>query len=326
MDTLWDIKIQLVFFLQNLGEWLRGPMQGFTFLGEQEFFILIIPALYLCINPAAGMRFALFLVMTGSISEYFKFLFHAPRPFWVSQQVQAMAVETSFGLPSGHAQNAVVVFGSLTRSFRQRWLGWIIFGLAFLIGISRLYLGMHFPSDVLVGWLIGYILLRLAFKLEGPFLVWFKRKQGTMQIVLVFLGSVGIIAIGWLLRLAFSNWEIPSEWAANAAAALPPDEPFNPFSLEVFVSAGGLFLGLAAGAILLASRGGFNAQGSLVQLAARYLLGVAGLLVLYRGLDLIFPEGESLVAFIFRYVRYAAMGFWLFALAPLIFRRIGLAK
>jgi hypothetical protein len=58
----------------------------------------------------------------------------------------------------------------------------------------------------------------------------------------------------------------------------------------------------------------------------RYVLGVIGVLVIWRGLDVIFPDGENLVALVFRYLRYGLVGLWVSALGPLVFLRLNLAE
>lgn len=62
------------------------------------------------------------------------------------------------------------------------------------------------------------------------------------------------------------------------------------------------------------------------QLAARFLVGVAGVLILWKGLGSLLPEGETLVAFGFRYVRYALIGIWITGLAPATFVRLSLSS
>jgi membrane-associated phospholipid phosphatase len=70
--------------------------------------------------------------------------------------VKALVSEPSFGLPSGHAQNSVAIWGILAYSFKKNWLWSIAVILMFLIGVSRLVLGLHFPQDTLLGWMDGW--------------------------------------------------------------------------------------------------------------------------------------------------------------------------
>ena len=325
MDSFYAWQIQIIQFMQSLGSWLDLPFKTITFLGNEQFYLLIAPALYWCINAAAGLRMGIFLGITSSLNTYIKFLFHAPRPYWITTQVHALVPENSFGLPSGHAQNGIMVFGSLYGTYRLRWVLPLVAGIALLVGLSRVYLAVHFTTDVLAGWLIGAVLLWASLKVEPMLIGWFKQRSQVSQYLIILATSLGIIFLGWLIRLLFSAWVLPAEWVLNASSAFPEEPPLDPFRLSGLVTAAGSFLGLTSGAVYLANRGGWSTQGSPMQLAARYIIGVVGVLVIYIGLDLLFPDGEDLVAFCFRYIRYALVGLWVSALAPLIFRRIRLA-
>jgi hypothetical protein len=92
------------------------------------------------------------------------------------------------------------------------------------------------------------------------------------------------------------------------------------------VSNAGVFFGLAAGWLLLQTKGGFDAGGSWWKRLARFPIGLAGVFVLWYGLGAIFPRGEFLLSYGLRYLRYALVGFWISAPAPWIFIRLGLAE
>ena len=60
------------------------------------------------------------LLISAGLNEWVKDLFKLPRPFWIDPKL-GLSVETSYGLPSGHAQNAVVLWGYLAAVGRGRW-------------------------------------------------------------------------------------------------------------------------------------------------------------------------------------------------------------
>jgi hypothetical protein len=76
----------------------------------------------------------------------------------------------------------------------------------------------------------------------------------------------------------------------------------------------------------MARRGGFNASGLLWKRVARYVIGIIGLVILYAGLKAIFPSGDALVPYFFRYIRYSVLGFWLSGGAPWIFAKLNLTE
>jgi membrane-associated phospholipid phosphatase len=319
MQWIYDLGIQFIANLQALGSWQTTPMKIISFLGTEEFYMLILPALYWCINSVVGMRVAVILVVSSGLNDALKMVLHGPRPYWVSNKVAGFAEETSFGVPSGHSQSSAAIWGIMAASLRKGW-GWIVAVLIiFLIGISRLSLGVHFPHDVLLGWLIGILLVWVTMHLWEPVLTWAKKKSLGPQIFLAFLSSLGLLLIpvipfAWL-RL--SGWSAPPEWASFATQAV---------TLEGGLTSAGTLFGVLAGAAWLAQQGWFQEKGAWWKLVLRYLLGVAGVLAIRYGLKAIFPEGENLLAYFLRYVRYALIGFWLAGGAPWTFIKLKLAE
>jgi len=327
MSPDWlDTGIQIVLVIQSLGEWLSGPMLFFSFLGSEQFFLLIAPAIYWCINTQIGLRLGIYLALTAGVNSILKLIFHGPRPYWYDPRVLALAGESSFGVPSGHSQSAVVVWGSLAASIGKRWLGLLAGVLIILIGLSRMYLGVHFPQDVLVGWLIGILLLWILIKIEPPVLSWLQRNNLGTQISAALIASLLIILIAWFARQALGDWSVPTEWIENAASAFPDDEPINPLALSSIISNAAIFFGLAAGGMWINSKGGFRVQGSGWQLVLRYLVGLLGVLVFWFGLGELLPDGEGVFPLILRYLRYALVGFWVSGFAPVTFIRLHLAE
>lgn len=325
MEAILDLGIKIVLFFQGLGTWLVVPMQLLSLLGNEEFFLLLAPALYWCIDSQAGLRVGLLLMISGCTNTFLKLPFHQPRPYWVNPAVKAYGAETSFGLPSGHAQNSMAVWGGLAASFKKRWVWYLAGTMTFLIGLSRIYVGVHFPTDVLAGWVIGAILLWIFVKMEPGFLRWFKQQHPRVQVSFVFIVSMVIILIGVICRLSLGSWTLPAEWAANAHAATPKAEPINPTDLTGLVSDSAAFFGLCLGGILMAMRGGFKTAGKAWQLVLRYVIGIAGVLLLWAGLKVIFPAGDDWIAMILRYVRYGLVGFWVTGGAPWVFYKVKLA-
>jgi hypothetical protein len=134
MDQILTLGLQVVMWFQSLGLWLSPVMKFFTFLGSTEFYLLVAPALLWCIDSVLGIRLGLYLMINASVNAALKVAIHGPRPYWYSTDVKALGgAETSFGAPSGHAQNAVVVWGTLAARVKTR-LAWII---AFHASISH---------------------------------------------------------------------------------------------------------------------------------------------------------------------------------------------
>jgi membrane-associated phospholipid phosphatase len=193
METIWNIGLTWIIFFQNQGSWLKTPMEVFSFFGTENFFLLLLPALYWCMEAGIGLRVGIILLMSTSVNDALKMAFHGPRPYWYSSDVIGFASETSFGVPSGHAQIAVGVWGMLAASIRKGW-GWLIAILIILlIGISRIYLGVHFPHDVILGWLIGALLLWLVLHFWKPVTAWLKKMSLGQQILASFFRAHSVL-------------------------------------------------------------------------------------------------------------------------------------
>ncbi|MEW6568605.1 MAG: phosphatase PAP2 family protein [Chloroflexota bacterium] len=319
----WGIPI--IVWLQGLGAWLTRPMEFFTFLGTEEFFMLVMPAVLWCFDAGLGLRLGLILLTSDAFNGAFKLIFGWPRPYWVSDQILALSAETSFGLPSGHAQNALALWGRLAVSIRRRWATVLLGLVILLISVSRLYLGVHFPSDVLAGWLVAGVLLWLFVRYDEPARRWLSRIGSSRQIVLALILSLVLLGLQSAVFQLTAGRVVPTAWAEQAAAAAPEADPIQPRSLEGMFSGSGVLFGLGAGGALLFGWGGFNPQGPAWKRIGRYLLGLAGVLALWMGLRAILPEGETALALALRYLRYAAVGLWVTYGAPRLFVWLRLA-
>jgi membrane-associated phospholipid phosphatase len=321
-----EIGLQWVLFFQSLGDWLILPMQFFSFLGQEEFFLLVMPALIWCVNMALGLRVGFILLLADSLRILLKLAFHTPRPFWVSSQVRALTFESSFGLPSGHANNAAAVWGLLAAHQRHPAALVGIGALIFLIGLSRVFLGVHFPCDVLAGWILGFVVLWAFLRLERPVLAWLSRRNLGMQVLAAFVLTIAFVLTGALIRSGLGDWQMPQEWIQNASAASEEFLETGPLSLSELLSSSGALFGLAAGAIWLVSRGGFDSGGIWHRRLLRYPAGLLGVIVLWYGLGAVLPRGETWLPYALRYLRYFLIGFWISGLAPMLFIQMGLAR
>jgi membrane-associated phospholipid phosphatase len=321
MDFLTN-GIDWVLAVQSLGAWLELPMRFFSFLGDENFFFMVLPLLYWSVDARLGLRVAFILISSNFLNSFIKLLFASPRPYWISTQVQPLAVETTFGIPSGHAQNAVALWGIIAEGTRKRAAWVAALTLAFLIGLSRLYLGLHFAWDVIAGWLIGGLLLLAFLALWNPVSTWIASQSLARQIGLAFVASLIMIGLGAWQAIRLDGYVLPQEWIDNALRA--GDAP-APVSMENFLTSAGTLFGLASGLAWITSRGGYQADGPFLSRVLRYVIGLIGILILWRGLGAVFPRDENLLAYLLRYFRYTLVGFWISAAAPWLFFHFKLA-
>lgn len=316
MDTIHHVEIIINIFLQSLGGWLNLLSQFFSFLGQEEFYILVLPALYWCVNASWGIRIGVMLVLTVNLNSWLKLAFASPRPFWIDARVKELAVETSFGLPSGHAMNSTSIWGLLATLFKKKWLTYTITAVVFLIGFSRIVLGVHFASDVLAGWLAGGLLLAAFVKWEKPISDRITRTSFEMQLVLGLISSLAILAISFLFLRLRSGWTLPVEWLVNA-----PD--LNPLDPSGMVTLAGVWLGFSLSLVWWNHRHGMLQPMKTWKVnVVRYVIGVVGLFIIWYVLGLVFPHTVDAGALALRYLRYAIVGAWVGGLAPTLFLKL----
>jgi membrane-associated phospholipid phosphatase len=319
MNGFLDCGVGLLLWLQGLGAWLTPPMTFFTFLGQAEFYLFVMPALLWCFDAGLGLTIGVLLMSSVGVNSILKLAFGLPRPAWVRKDVLALGTETTFGLPSGHAQNGVVVWGRLAAASQRRLavLGCAV--LILLISVSRIYLGVHFPMDILAGWVFGGIILWLALRLAPAV----RRLGASLSLPLllggIFLISIAMVGIG--AAIAARRGPVPPAWVENAARGAPGPS-IDPLSTDDLLISGGVLFGMGAGGILLFRGAGFSAGGPVPARLLRYAIGLVGVVLIYYGLRLVFPPGYAAL----HYLRYATVGFWVTFLAPKLFIRLGLAS
>ena len=231
-----------------------------------------------------------------------------------------MGIETSYGAPSTHASDTLSVFGYLASRIKKNWFWAFVVVMILLIGLTRLYLGVHFPQDVLVGWLIGFTVLWGIAKWESKVRDWLDEKSIAVQIGLGFLDTLFIVLIGFIIRSILNGMPDPASYSSYSADART--------ITHLFTLAGAAF-GTYTGYALMRQHASFEAKGTWGKRVARYIIGIVGVLVIYFGLSQIFDlfaVDESTLGYILRYIRYGLVTFWATFLAPWVFLKANLAE
>lgn len=323
MTGFGQIELAWIVAFQSLGDWLILPMKFFSILGVEEFYLAALPFLYWCVDSRLGLRVGVMMLFSSGLNAILKIPFHGPRPYWVSLAIKPLWAETSFGIPSGHAQQAVAVWGFAAGSIRHAWAWVVAIILMLMIGLSRVYLGAHFFLDILAGWLIGVILLYIFLRFWEPASIWIKTQKMGVKILLAFLVSIAMITIAMVVVSGSTDYQFPAEWLSNGVRA--GNETPAPVALSGVLTATGTLFGMLAGVAWMDARGGWKVSGSWIKRVTRYLIGILGVLVLWFGLGAVFPRGESFTPYILRFIRYSMIGSWVSAGAPILFGKIRLS-
>ena len=122
MENILEWGIEVVCWFQQFSPKLDLPFIIFTFLGEEIFFLLLLPLMYWCVDRHIGARLAIIFLFSAYLNAFAKMLASQPRPFLYDDRVLKLFHAEGGGFPSGHTQNAVVVWGYMSNAFKKRWL------------------------------------------------------------------------------------------------------------------------------------------------------------------------------------------------------------
>lgn len=162
--TIWFLPFEetLIVWLQQLGA--GGPLQAvlnfvnnfFSFLGEEIICIAALGLVYWGLDKRRGERVGAAILLANVSIGMLKNVFARVRPWAASERIELLRPVDGFSFPSGHSANCTALYPTLAHEFAgQRWLRWAAVLVPLLCGLSRCYVGAHWPTDVLVGLLVG---------------------------------------------------------------------------------------------------------------------------------------------------------------------------
>lgn len=318
MEELYQLSIALTTLMQEAYPRLLGVMTLITALGTAEFFLVFLSAIYWCVDKRLGRQLGYIFLLSTFANTILKNLIRQPRPYWFDPDIGRYEVE-GFGLPSGHVQNTTAVFLLLAATVRRTWVWIAAFVYILLMGLSRLYLGVHFLQDIAVGFAVGLFIL-------VAFLVWqhsyygrFNKQILGRRLLLMVLIPTALAAIylDIYLLLGPASEDVP--WAAYVPAAELSGH-------GAVVSAFGALLGFGIGIILESSRVRFHADGSVWKRILRFVLGIAGTAGIWAGLRIVFPTTPLWLGLPLHFLRYLLTLLWVTYFAPWVFVRLRLAS
>jgi len=263
-----------------------------TSLGDELFYLLLFPLLLWCVDFYLGIRVGIIFLLSVYVNAGLKEIFQQPRPFDILAEIQKVHA-SGYGFPSGHAQSSLIVWGSIAYWEKQIWIRNLSVLLILLIGFSRIYLGVHFPTDILGGWLFGGLILGLSY------FIFLKIKLDFIQRNMIFK-IIGITLFPVILLQFQSSPDIISSVAA--------------------------LTGVGYGLLFFSSSIGGIRPGTWLQRLFSFLVGIIGIGILYFGLKLILPSEDQSFYQLSRFSRYLLLGIWISFGAPWLFIRMGLTR
>ncbi len=172
MTQFLDSGIELILWVQQYSPALDPFFKSITVLGDEAFFLVALPFIYWCLCKRTGARLSILFLASAYINTIAKLFADQPRPFEYNPAVRQIVAAAGGGLPSGHTQGAVVFWGYLAWRYKNCWFRTAAAFLIIGIPLSRIYLGVHFPTDLVGGYLIGAVLLFIFIATEARYKSW----------------------------------------------------------------------------------------------------------------------------------------------------------
>ncbi|HEY88880.1 MAG TPA: phosphatase PAP2 family protein [Thermoflexia bacterium] len=279
-----------------------------TDFGGEMGYLVILAVVYWSVNKSVGQGLAYNYLFTATLNTWLKVIWRLPRPdsaaleetlnrAGISDRLQPLIHESTPAFPSGHTQGAFAAWGYMAARFQRTWF-WIVAAIiATLIAFSRLYVGVHFPQDILAGFFVAVSYLLLWLWLEPRVRAKLDKMSTGKRYALAVLVPLGILLV------------YPVAGTATALGAL---------------------IGLGVGFVLERETLHFQVDGHWWQ---RVLRGIAGMVLVfsaYFGLSALFGLFDEsmgpVMELIWRIIRYGLVGFVGGWGAPWVLMQVGLLK
>lgn len=268
-------------------------MRYITDLGG-KYYLYFLPLLLWSLNFRFMVRTCIMVALSFFLNISCKDWLALPRPFDINPAITPDR-EWGYGLPSGHSQNSALLWIMLARGMARRWFWAAAMVLIWLIGFSRLYFGLHFPGDVLAGWLLALLLL-------GSYILWGDRSaQWLHQQSTPFLTGMLWLACGVLFFLYACLLEMP--FMAGLVA---------------------VSLGAGTGTIITLRYLRYSGCGNLWHRLVRTAIGLSILFGYVKATDSLLATASNGDYYQTMFVVYAVAGLWLTLGAPALFLMLSL--
>ena len=163
----FEWEVNLIEWIQSwCGEFGKTVFSILTMFGEEIVLILLLSFLYFCVNKQIGKRVAINIFFAFIVFPQLKNIIQRRRPYFDNPNIKCLKpvnnegdiydiATQEFSFPSGHATNSSCAYGSTAFFLKKKWIYIVAIVITILIGISRFALGVHYPTDVLAGYVLG---------------------------------------------------------------------------------------------------------------------------------------------------------------------------
>ena len=264
----------LLYFLESIrNPVMNAMMSAITLLGGEVIQIGVPLIVFWCMSKKYGYYLMSISGIGLVINQILKIFFMIPRPWIVDPNFTivetARADATGYSFPSGHVQNVTAIFGGIARFTKRPMVRIICVVLVLLVLVSRMYLGVHTPSDVFTSLLIAGGLVFVLYAVC-------EKAEQKPDIMLWLLGAVFLISVGGVLFSAF--YPFSAEIDTNHLAT------FYKYIYSVFGYAAGIFVSYPIEKRFVK----FSEKASLPGHIVKVIVGLAVIMIVTSGLELLF--------------------------------------
>ncbi|MCO5182980.1 MAG: phosphatase PAP2 family protein [Anaerolineae bacterium] len=321
MEPFYEFGLNATQWLQTNYPGMEPVMQVFVYFGRFEFYLLLLPLIYWCIDKRRGAHLTYLIIFSLALNAFAKQLFHEPRPYWLDTSI-GLSDEPSFGFISGHAQLSTVLVYFLAAWIRRKW-AWIVATIwVILMALSRVYLGVHFVHDVVAGILLGALTLGGYAILMRYFADRFRNRLMGQRLMVLALAPLlfAILYVVMVLIQGDLNTSVP--WADFLELGRQAADRDMVISIALLIAIG-------IGFTLEPVRVCFMVDGPIWIRVIRYIVGMMAAVIVAYGADalieLVTPENALWLRRSLQAVQFFIAGLLLSYWAPILFTRLRLA-
>ncbi len=196
--------MQFLYLLESI----RNPVLDaffsvITYLGDEIAFLVLSIIIYWCVSKKHGLYIMLMGLGGTLVNQFLKLSFRIPRP-WVKDPAftiveSAREAASGYSFPSGHTQTVTTTMGGIARFSSKLWVRIVCIVLLVLTALSRMYLGVHTPADVLVSLAVGAVLIFALYPL-------FEKSDEKPRLLYAAYGIFALLSLVYVFYVNLKVW------------------------------------------------------------------------------------------------------------------------